>query len=88
MLSKDKHDNVIIHVGVNDMMNGTDRDDLIPQTGRIGFTYKNYGVKKVTIPGLAYTKRMKNQVIDYVNKKLQQLCKARQIFRKTNVFTP
>ena len=46
MLSKDKHDNVIIHVGVNDMMNGTDRDDLIPQIGRIGFTYKNYGVKK------------------------------------------
>ena len=74
MLSKDKPDNVIIHVGVNDMMNGTDRDDLIPQIGRIGFTYKNYGVKKVIIPGLAYTERMKNQVIDYVNKKLQELC--------------
>ena len=28
-LSEDKLDTVIIHVGVNNMMNGTDRDDLI-----------------------------------------------------------
>ena len=28
-LCKDKPDTVIIHVGVNDLMNGTDRDDLI-----------------------------------------------------------
>ena len=29
-LSEDKPDTVIIHVDVNDMMNGIDRDDLIP----------------------------------------------------------
>ena len=28
-LSEDKPDTVIIHVGVNDIMNGTDRDDFI-----------------------------------------------------------
>ena len=44
-LSEDKPDTVIIHVGVNDIMNGTDRDDLILQIGRIGLTCKNYGIK-------------------------------------------
>ena len=34
---------VIIHVGVNDMMNGIDRDDLILYIGSIGFTCKNCG---------------------------------------------
>ena len=73
-LSEDKPDTVIIHVGVDDMMNGTDRDGLILQIGRIGFTCKNYGVKNVIISGLVYTRRIKNNVVDYVNKKLQELC--------------
>ena len=42
-LSGDKPDTVIIHVGVNDMMNGIDRDDLILYIGSIGFTCKNCG---------------------------------------------
>ena len=33
--SEDKPDTVITHVGMNDMMNGTDPDDLIIQIGRI-----------------------------------------------------
>ena len=57
---------------MNDVMNGTDRDDLILQFSRIGFTYKNYGVKNL-ISGLVYTKRIQNDFIDYVNKKLQEL---------------
>ena len=52
---------------MNDVMNGTDRDDLILQFSRIGFTYKNYGVKNL-ISGLVYTKRIQNDFIDYVNK--------------------
>ena len=65
---------MIIHVGVNDMMNGTDRDELILQIGRIGFTWKNHGVKNVIISGLVYTSRIKNDVIDSINKNLQELC--------------
>ena len=45
-MSEDKPDTVIIHVSVNDMMNGRDRDDLILRIGRIGFTCKNYRVKE------------------------------------------
>ena len=73
-LSEDKPDTKIIHVGVSNMMNGTDRDYLILQTGRIRFTCKNYGVKNVIISGLVYTRRIKKDVIDCVNKKLQELC--------------
>ena len=57
---------------MNDVKNGTDRNDLILQIGRIGFTYKNYGIKNI-ISGSAYTRRIKNDFIDYVNKKLQEL---------------
>ena len=58
---------------VYDIMNGTDRDDLILQIDRIGFTCKNYRVKSIIISGLVYTRRTKNKVIDYVNKKSQEL---------------
>ena len=44
-LSEDKPVILVIHVGVNDIMNRTDSDDLILQIGRIGVTCKNYGVK-------------------------------------------
>lgn len=37
MLSEDKRDTLIIHVNVNNIMNGIYRDDLILQIGRIGF---------------------------------------------------
>ena len=47
MLSKDKPNTAIIYVGVNDMMNRTDHNDLILQINRTGFTWKNYGVKNV-----------------------------------------
>ena len=49
-------------------MNGTDCGDLILQIGRIGFTCKNYGEKNIS--SLVYTRRIKSDVIDYVNKKL------------------
>ena len=57
---------------MNDIMKGTDRDDLILQFSRIGLTYKKCGVKNL-ISDLVYTKRIKNDFIDYVNKKLQEL---------------
>ena len=72
-LSEDKPDNAVIHVGVNDMMNEIDRDDLILQIDRIGFTCKNYRVKNITISSLVYTRRIKSNVSDCVNKKLQEL---------------
>ena len=36
MLSEDKRDTLIIHVNLNDIMNGIYRDDLILQIGRVG----------------------------------------------------
>ena len=73
-LSEDKPDTVIIHVGVNDIMKRIDRDDLILQISKIGFTYNNYGVANIIISSLACKRRIKNDVIDYVNKKLQEFC--------------
>ena len=58
---------------MNDMMNEIDRDDLILQIDRIGFTCKNYRVKNIIISSLVYTRRIKSNVIDCVNKKLQEL---------------
>ena len=55
------------------MMNEIDRDDLILQIDRIGFTCKNYRVKNIIISSLVYTRRIKCNVIDCVNKKLQEL---------------
>ena len=72
-LNEDKPYTLIIHVGVNDIMNGTDRDNLVVQSGRIGFTCKNYGIKNI-ISSLVYARGIKTEVIDYVNKKLQELC--------------
>ena len=70
MLRKDKPKIENIHVGVNDMMNGSDHNGLILRIDRTEFISKNYGVKNVIIFGLAYIRRIKNGVIDYVNKKL------------------
>ena len=38
MLSEDKRDTLIIHVNLNDIMNGIYRDDLILQIGRVGLS--------------------------------------------------
>ena len=73
-VSDDRLGTVIIHVDVNDMLSGTDSDDLILQIGRVRFTCKNYKVKNIIISGLVYTGRIRNDGIDYVNKKLQKLC--------------
>ena len=43
-LSEDQPDAVIIHVGINDIINGTDHNDLVSQINNIALTCKNYGI--------------------------------------------
>ena len=55
---------------MNDM-NGAVRDDLILQMLELDL----HGVENFIISGLVYTRRIKKDAIDCVNKKLQEICK-------------
>ena len=48
-LCEDKPDSVIVHAGVNNIMNGTNHDDLVTQIENVCITCKKYGVKETVL---------------------------------------
>ena len=51
-LLEDKPDIVIVHVGINDVLNRFDQDQIIKNVQTIYITCKNFNVSQVIISGI------------------------------------
>ena len=73
-LENSNSDTVIIHVGINDLLNGSNEpqiDSLIGNIGTITEKCRFYGVKSIFISGLAYTTRVKSSFLEQTYKKFE-----------------
>ena len=77
-LREDKPDIVLVHVGINDLLNRCHHDDIVRNIQGISNTCKEYGVKDVIISGLIYSKRVEKSEVDYVNLKLKEQSETMQ----------
>ena len=74
-LNDEKPDTVIIHVGVNDLLNGKNPvNEIADEITDIGKTCREKGVKTIFISGIAFNKRIDYDVINRVNNDLKQNC--------------
>ena len=75
-LQEETYDAAIIHVGVNDMINGNQEkiDALIQNLQNLANKCVSYGVKKVFISGITFTKRINQKTLDKVNDLIMKLC--------------
>ena len=70
-LLEDKPDIVIVHVGINDVLNRFDQDQIIKNIQQIYITCKNFNVNQVIISGIVSCKKADNSVINYINENLK-----------------
>ena len=70
-LLEDKPDIAIVHVGINDVLNRFDQDQIIKNIQQIYITCKNFNVNEVIILGIVSCKRANNSVIYYINANLK-----------------
>ena len=70
-LLEDKPDIVIVHVGINDVLNRFDQDQIIKNIQQIYITCKNFNVNQVIISGIVSCKKEDNSVINYINENLK-----------------
>ena len=70
-LLEEKPDIVILHAGINNVLNRSDQDQIIKNIQQIYITCKNLDVDQVIISGIVYCKRADNSVIYYINKNLK-----------------
>ena len=70
-LLEDKPDIVIVHVGINDVLNRFDQDQIIENIQQMYITCKNFNVNQVIISGIVSCKRADNSVINYINENLK-----------------
>ena len=55
-LLKDKLDTVIVHVGINDVLNRFNQDQIIKNIQQMCITCKNFNVNQVIISGIVSCK--------------------------------
>ena len=70
-LLEEKPDIVIVHVGINDVLNRFDQDQIIKNIQQMYITCKNFNVNQVIISGIVSCKRADNSVINYINENLK-----------------
>ena len=70
-LLEDKLDIVIVHVGINDVLNRFDQDQIIENIQQIYITCKNFNVNQVIILGIVSCKRADNSVTNYIHENLK-----------------
>ena len=70
-LLEEKPDIVIVHVGLNDVLNRCDQEQIIKNIQQIYITCKNFNVNQVIISGIVSCKLADNSVINYINENLK-----------------
>ena len=71
VLLEEKPDIVIVHVGLNDVLNRFDQEQIIKNIQQIYITCKNFNVNQVIISGIVSCKLADNSVINYINENLK-----------------
>ena len=86
-LLEDKPDIVIVHVGINDVLNRFDQDQIIENIQQMYITCKNFNVNQVIISGIVSCKRADNSVINYINEnlKIESTTKGYQFLDNENI---
>ena len=70
-LLEDKPDVVIVHVGINDVLNRFNQNQIIKNIQQMCITCKNFNVNQFIISGIVSFKRADNSVINYINENLK-----------------
>ena len=76
------YDNVILHVGVNDLLNdklSRSTDNLMSNLVNIVNKCKSFGVMDLFLSGIDFNKRIPYTVIKKVNEKIADMCKKNSI---------
>ena len=72
-------DTVIIHVGINDILHGSSIEDYMKNVRNMVNKCYSFGVKRVFMSGIVYTKRVSLQLLIDTHEQLTSLCKELKI---------
>ena len=86
-LLEDKPDIVILHVGINDVLNRFDQGQIIKNIQQMYITCKKFNVSEVIILGIVSCKRTDNSLICYINEnlKIESMTKGYQFLDNENI---
>ena len=70
---------VIIHVGINDILQGSSIEDYMKNVRDMVNKCYSFGVKRVFMSGIVYTKRVSLQLLIDTHEQLTSLCKELKI---------
>ena len=86
-LLEDKPDVVIVHVGINDVLNRFNQNQIIKNIQQMCITCKNFNVNQFIISGIVSFKRADNSVINYINEnlKIESTTKGYQFLGNGNI---
>ena len=77
-LKNKKFDDVLLHVGVNDLLNDENQDyvqNLLDNLKQIGLKCKSSGVKRTLIFGIAVNNKLASAYISSVNQRISNMCR-------------
>ena len=87
---------MILHIGINDLLNDISIDNFINFMKNVEHMVqkcRGFGVKRVFLSGIVYTKRIAWQILNDVHDRLVSLCKSLEInyidnrnIRETHLF--
>ena len=72
-------DTVIIHVGINDILQSSSIEDYMKNVRDMVNKCYSFGVKRVFMSGIVYTKRVSLQLLIDTHEELTSLCKEPKI---------
>ena len=81
-LAEVNYDTTIVHVGINDFINdnsSTNVENLVLNLEKIAIKLKKYEIKNVCLSGLVFTTRVYLPLLNQVNKRVSDICKAHNI---------
>ena len=76
-LKNKKFDDVLLHVGVNDLLNDENQDyvqNLLGNLKQIGLKCKSAGVKRILISGIVVNNKLASAYISSVNQLISNMC--------------
>ena len=81
-LAEVNYDTTIVHVGINDFINdnsSTNVENLVLNLEKNAIKLKKYEIKNVCLSGLVFTTRVYLPLLNQVNKRVLDICKAHNI---------
>ena len=73
-LEKENTGAVLLHVGVNDILNGAEDEIVINNIMNIGITCRDHGVEEIFISSIIYSAKIDMRTLNSINKQIQERC--------------